>query len=106
MACPAYSASEPLRNPGNPTFDYYRDALVDCGLKTDRWPLGLDGAQFKTRLLAQSPQYWGTSLASAPEGQLDIVINTARKYRINPMLLIGIWGTESSFSVGKPSCNN
>jgi len=106
MTCPAYTASEPLRNPGNPTFDYYRDALVDCGLNSDRWPEGLDAAKFKADLLAKGPQYWGTSLANAPEGQLDIVIRTAQKYRINPMLLIGIWGTESSFSVGKPACSN
>ncbi len=104
-ACPAYSPSEPLRNPNNPIFDYYRGALVTCGLTTLRWPSGVTAAGLKTTLTTQNPNYWGTSLNQAPAGQLDIVLRVAEKYSINPYLLIGIWGTESSFSVGKPSCN-
>lgn len=108
MACPSYTS--PIRQPGDPTFDYYRKALTDCPIPqaqmgwTQQNSKGMSPEQLADYMI-QNVTYSGMKLSNTPREKIIEVLRQAQAQNVNPFVIVGIWGTESWFGQYKPECN-
>lgn len=109
IACP--SQTNPARQPGDPAFDYYRDALVQCPIPpnqqywTNQNSLGYSPEELADYMFSLNITYLGISLSNTDRAALIQVLEMAKAKNINPWILVGIWGTESAWNqIG--SCSN
>ncbi len=103
MFCPSWA--DPIRLPGHPSqnLEYYRGALMNgigCSMVTHNWPSGLTAQDVIDSM--DGANYLGYTFSYAnplSKAQLDRIIERAQDANVNPYILIGIWGTESAWSM-------
>jgi hypothetical protein len=95
---------------GTEPYNYYRGALVRCGLPQAQlgWTrdntFGIDDpAKLADHLIGLNVNYYGRALKDAPKEKIVRVLEAAKRNNINPFFLLATWATETWFGQ-YPSC--
>jgi hypothetical protein len=110
LRCNGNGPNSPMRQPGDPGYDYYRGALIRCPLPqaqahwTAQNTFGLTPEALADKMMREIV-YQGIALKNTPRDKVIAVLKQAQLMDLNPYILVGMWGTESAFGQSRPECN-